>query len=150
MENKNRQQVTHVIEQLQFGCRMLEDIGIWVLLLRYHCDDFPIATGLSAIWFTVLLGWIIIHIWKEWLVLGGWNSSFNWSQNLVILHNQCCSVLWAPVTCKKLTITLTFPCLPQVQSWRSMEMIISAIGLSTVSSKQQLSHWLWTQKALIK
>lgn len=124
--------VTYWIRVVSFGCRTFSAgrYTAWVLFLKYYCDDLCIATGLFATGFTVLLGWIIIQIWKEWLVLGRWNSSFKRSQNLVSLRNLR-PVWFSPLGSSKLHdfCVSSFPCLPHVQWWRNMKIILSAIGL---------------------
>ncbi|PKU33986.1 rna-directed dna polymerase from mobile element jockey- hypothetical protein [Limosa lapponica baueri] len=46
------------------------------------------AFGFSATGFTALLGWIIIHTRKEWLVLGGWNGFFKRSDKTITVSQM--------------------------------------------------------------
>lgn len=92
---------------------------------------FPIPAGFSATGFTVLLGWIIIRIWKGWLVLGGWNNFFQTSDKLVSLHNigPVWLYLMGPSKLYETCASLTFPCLSYVQWQKSMEITESSMEL---------------------
>lgn len=72
--------------------------------LHSSCAKRQSKDGFSATGFTVLLGWIIIHIWKEWLVLGGWNSFFKRSNKLgyVIWRHLLCLLIWTDHLCQPL------------------------------------------------
>lgn len=144
MEYKHKQQVTLLLSKNYF--LWLQNLHSWKIqeLRSYFWNIvvmiFLIPTDFSATGFTVLLGWIIIHIWKEQLVLGGWNIFFERSDKLVSIHNLRPVRVYpmGPINYMKLVFPLTFPCLSYVQWQRSMETIVSPMELQiSVLYKEQ-------------